>query len=104
MIQRLLVAALASSAVLALPALAQGTDPNLGRNLAAACASCHGTNGVSVQGMPNLAGQQRVYLVQQMQDFKTGKRPATVMHQLAKGYTNEQIEALAAYFSAKKAR
>jgi len=104
MIHRLLVAALASSAVLALPALAQGSDPNLGRNLAAACANCHGTNGVSVQGMPNLAGQQRSYLMQQMQDFKTGKRPATIMHQLAKGYTDEQIDALAVYFSAQKAR
>ena len=54
--------------------------------------------------MPNLAGQQRAYLVQQMQDFKTGKRPATIMHQIAKGYSDEQIDALAAYFSAQKAR
>jgi len=54
--------------------------------------------------MPNLAGQQRAYLAQQMQDFKTGKRPATIMHQLAKGYTDEQIDALAAYFFAQKAR
>src|SRR6266513_444381 len=100
----LLVAALASCAVLAAPALAQGTDTNLGRNLAAACANCHGTNGVSQQGMANLAGQQRAYLVQQMQDFRAGKRPATVMHQLAKGYSDEQIDALAAYFSAQKAR
>ena len=104
MIRNVLAAALASGAVLALPALAQGTDPNLGRNLAAACANCHGTNGASLQGMPGLAGQQRSYLVQQMQDFKAGKRPATIMHQLAKGYTDEQIEALAAYFSTQKAR
>jgi len=104
MIRNVLAATLASGAVFALSVLAQGTDPKLGRNLAAACANCHGTNGVSQQGMPNLAGQQRAYLVQQMQDFKTGKRPATIMHQLAKGYSDEQIEALAAYFSAQKAR
>ena len=104
MIRPLLVAALALGAALTLPALAQGTDPNLGRNLAAACANCHGTNGVSLQGMPSLASQQRAYLVQQMQDFKAGKRPATIMHQLAKGYTDEQIEALSAYFSAQKPR
>ena len=104
MIRYVLAATLTSGAVFALSALAQGVDPNLGRNLAAACANCHGTNGVSLQGMPNLAGQQRAYLVQQMQDFKTGKRPATIMHQLAKGYTDEQIDALAAYFSAQKAR
>jgi cytochrome c553 len=105
MIRALLFAALVSgAAVLAPPASAQGADPSLGRNLAAACANCHGTNGVSQQGMPNLAGQQRTYLAQQMQDFKTGKRPATIMHQLAKGYTDEQIDSLAAYFSAQKAR
>jgi sulfide dehydrogenase cytochrome subunit len=104
MIRKLLVAAFLPGAALALPALAQGVDPNLGRNLAAACANCHGTGGVAQQGMPNLAGQQRTNLVQQMQDFKTGKRPATIMHQIAKGYTDEQIEALAGHFSAQKAR
>ena len=104
MIRNVLAAALASGAALALPALAQGTDPNLGRNLAAACATCHGTNGASRQGMPNLAGQQRSYLVQQMQDFRAGKRPATIMHQIARGYTDEQIDALAAYFSEQRAR
>ena len=105
MVRALLLATLVSAAVVfALPASAQGTDPNLARNLAAACANCHGTNGVSQQGMPNLAGRQRADLVQQMQDFKAGKRPATIMHQLAKGYTDEQIDALAAYFSAQKAR
>ena len=104
MIRNVLAATLASGAAFALSALAQGADPSLVRNLAAACANCHGTNGMSVQGMPNLAGQQRAYLVQQMQDFRTGKRPATIMHQIAKGYTDEQIEALAAYFSAQKSR
>jgi cytochrome c553 len=37
-----------------------------------------------------------------MKAFKDGTRPATVMHQLAKGYTDQQIEQLAAYFAAKK--
>ncbi len=54
--------------------------------------------------MPSLAARERSYLVQQMQDFKTGKRPATVMHQIARGYTDGQIEAIAAYFSAQKPR
>jgi cytochrome c553 len=104
MIRTLFAAAFVSGAALAPGALAQGADPNLGRNLAAACANCHGTNGVSQQGMPNLSGQQRAYLVQQMQDFRAGKRPATIMHQIAKGYTDEQIDALAAYFSEQRAR
>jgi cytochrome subunit of sulfide dehydrogenase len=83
-------------------ALAQGGHS--ARDLAAACASCHGTGGASVQGMPYLAGQSRAYIVERMHEFKSGKRPSTVMHQIARGYTDEQIEALAAYFSAQKAR
>ena len=104
MIRTLLLAALASGAAFASPASAQNTDPNLGRNLAAACANCHGTNGLSQQGMPNLAGQQRTYFIQQMQDFRAGRRAATIMHQIAKGYSDEQIDALAAYFSAQKGK
>jgi len=35
-----------------------------------------------------------------MMDFKTGKKPATLMHQMSKGYTDEQLEQLAAHFAA----
>ncbi len=74
------------------------------RSLAATCANCHGTEGAAVQGeaMARLAGLQKDYIVAQMLAFKEGKRPATVMHQISKGYSNEQIEALAGYFAAKK--
>ena len=74
------------------------------RSLAATCANCHGTDGKALQGdaMTPLAGMPTAYIVSQMQDFKEGKRPATIMHQLAKGYSNEQIEAIAAYFASKK--
>lgn len=74
------------------------------RSLAATCANCHGTDGKAVQGtaMTQLAGLPRDYIVAQMQAFRDGKRPATVMHQLAKGYSNEQIDALATYFAGKK--
>ncbi|HUL92503.1 MAG TPA: cytochrome c [Burkholderiales bacterium] len=99
MVRLPLALVLVSSAALAAEAPAQRIDPNLGRNLAAACANCHGTNGVSQPGMPRLAGQPRAYLEQQMQEFKAGKRPATVMHQIAKGYSDEQIGALAAYLA-----
>lgn len=85
-------------------AFGQPADPNLGRNLAAACAICHGTNGVNSGGLPNLAGQHKDYMVQQLRGFRDGKRPATIMHQIAKGYTEPQIEALAAFFAAQKAK
>ena len=47
-------------------------------------------------------GQNKSYLLQQMKDFKAGKRPATIMHQHAKGYTDEQLELIAAYFASVK--
>lgn len=71
--------------------------------MAATCANCHGTFGKSIQGgaLPSLAGMQSEYIVEQMQAFKTGTRKATIMHQLAKGYTEQQIKDLAAYFAAQ---
>lgn len=83
---------------------AQQAAPDFGRNLAASCAICHGTNGLNAAGQPDLAGKPRDYLVQQLRDFRDGKRPATVIHQIAKGYTEPQIASLAAYFAAQRGR
>ncbi len=83
------------------PALAQ-EDPHLGRNLAATCANCHGTGGASVGGNEPLAGKPKAELMQKLQDFKAGRKPATVMHQLAKGYSDAQLEAIAAWFAAQR--
>ncbi len=92
----------ALTAGLALPAA--GQDANYARSLAATCFTCHGTDGRSVEGIPpSLAGANKAYLLQQMKDFKTGKRPSTVMEQQAKGYTDEQLELIAGYFASKKA-
>lgn len=74
------------------------------KSLAATCANCHGTAGQAVAGSANvsLAGLDKDYLAAQMKAFKSGARPATVMHQLAKGYSDAQIDTMAAYFSALK--
>lgn len=73
------------------------------RSLAAGCASCHGTGGRAVDGaaVPGLAGLPGAYLAEQMKAFKSGARAATVMHQIAKGYSDAQIDQLAAYFAAQ---
>lgn len=71
------------------------------RNLAASCAACHGTNGNSVGGTAVLAGMDRALFIKQLKDFKSGARPATVMHQHARGYTDEEIEKLADFFSSQ---
>ena len=74
------------------------------QSLAATCAACHGTQGRAVDGasVPGLAGQPALYMVEQMKAFKSGARQATVMHQIAKGYSDAQVEQLAAYFAAQK--
>jgi len=82
----------------------QSADPNLGRSLAATCANCHGTNGVSAGEVESLAGKPKDELVRKMREFKQGTKPATVMTQLAKGYTDEQIEVVAGWFAAQKAK
>ena len=76
------------------------TDPQA-RNWAAACANCHGTNGRALPdaGMPALAGLDEDWRGQQMKDFKQGKRPATIMHQLSKGYDDDQIRRIARWLS-----
>lgn len=80
--------------------LASAADANYARSLAATCFTCHGTDGRSVNGVPpSLAGQNRDYLLKQLQEFKSGKRPATIMHQHAKGYTDEQLAMIAGYFA-----
>lgn len=92
--------ALALAALAAAPALAQ--DVNLARNLAATCANCHGTNGNARGDMKPLAGVQADKIIAMMNDFKSGAMPATIMHQIAKGYTDEQIRLVAGYFAAQQ--
>jgi sulfide dehydrogenase cytochrome subunit len=84
------------------PLLAQQPDALQLRSLAASCANCHGTAGVAQEGMDSLAGGNREDLQRKLLDFKAGRKPATVMHQLAKGYTDEQLTALALHFSQQK--
>jgi cytochrome subunit of sulfide dehydrogenase len=80
--------------------MAQATvSKHLGRNLAAQCANCHGTNGKSADVVPSLAGQSAEDLVKKMQNYRDGKMPGTIMHQLAKGYSDEQVALIADYLS-----
>jgi cytochrome c553 len=103
-VQRFVPAAVAVVLATVNATLATGANPvsTTSRDLAANCANCHGTDGRSRGVIPSLAGQDKGTLVQQFKDFRDGKRPSTVMQQLAKGYTDAQIEAVAAYFAAQK--
>jgi cytochrome c553 len=72
--------------------------------MAANCAICHGPMGRPAPGstVVRLAGRQAESIVDAMKAFKDGKREATVMHQIAKGFSDAEIAALAAYFAAQR--
>jgi len=91
---------LIAAALAAAPLAAVAQDTPAARSLAATCAACHGTDGRSVTNdVAGLAGLPREHIVSQMRAFRDGTRPATVMHQIAKGYSDQQIELMADYFS-----
>lgn len=95
--------ALAVAALAAAPAHAQTTLQ--ARSLAATCANCHGTDGHSVNGaIKPLAGMQADRMLALLADFRSGALPATVMHQITKGYTEDQLRQIAGYFAAQKPR
>jgi cytochrome subunit of sulfide dehydrogenase len=97
---RPVVFAACAAGLLALAPASRAQD-TVARSLAATCANCHGTNGVSRGEVVSLAGMPVADLTKAFADFRTGSRPATIMHQIAKGYTDEQVRLIAAWFAAQ---
>lgn len=100
-LRRLIAAATtAAAAASSLPALAQDAQTLQAAGLAATCANCHGTQGKGVgNALPPLAGMNKDAMLEQLKAFRSGTRPATIMHQLTKGYSDAQLEQIATYFS-----
>jgi sulfide dehydrogenase cytochrome subunit len=100
------LAPMAALALLApLSVLAQAPDATLAaRNLAATCANCHGTNGQAQGAMQPLAGMPAERMLAMMNAYRNGSAAATVMHQLAKGYSDDQLRLIANHFAAQKPR
>jgi sulfide dehydrogenase cytochrome subunit len=70
--------------------------------LANTCAGCHGTNGASAgEYMPTIAGMDSGYLYAVMSDYKSGARPSTIMGRIMKGYTEQEIHAIAGFYAAQ---
>ncbi len=65
------------------------------------CAGCHGTRGQSADPMPIIAGQPEQYLAETMKNYRSGHRPATIMGRLARGYSDEEIDAMASFFASQ---
>ena len=75
-------------------------DAVVGRTKAQVCAVCHGPLGVSVQpDTPHLAGQPAIYLSAQLKAYRSGDRKHEVMSLMAKPLSDDDIAALATWFS-----
>ena len=72
---------------------------------AAACAVCHGPQGLSMQpNVPHLAGQPEIYLAEQLRNYRSGKRAHEVMAVIAKPLTDQDIENLAQWYASLQIR
>ncbi|MGD2075648.1 MAG: c-type cytochrome [Gammaproteobacteria bacterium] len=79
--------------------------PRSGNMLANTCAGCHGTYGHSAgELMPSIGGMDKRYITKAMMDFRSGARPSTIMERIAKGYSEQEIAAIASFFSQKEWR
>ena len=102
-IRRIVMLVLAAAAPWSSAGAQDGKAPLQLRSLAATCAQCHGTDGRPPADsiVPGLAGLPEAYTIERMLQFKAGTRPASLMPQIAKGYSDTQIRQLAAYFAAQ---
>ena len=79
---------------------AQARDPVAGKAKAGICATCHGQLGISqLPNAPNLAGQPAIYTIEQLKNYRSGKRANEVMSVIAKPLTDQEIDDLAAWYA-----
>ncbi len=84
---------------------ANAGDLEEGRKKSTPCAACHGAVGISPNpSWPNLAGQQKDYLIKQMKGFRDGKRSDPWMSPMAKPLSDEDMEDLAVFFNSLPVR
>jgi cytochrome c553 len=78
----------------------QAQNASTGKDKAGMCATCHGPTGLSqLPNAPHLAGQPAIYFIEQMKNYRSGKRPNEVMAVIAKPLTDQEIEDLAAWYA-----
>lgn len=77
-------------------------EPGRGFGLAVACFGCHGTDGVSRGAIPSLAGRSERLLLLALGEYKSGASSGTVMNRIARGYSDEELALLAAWFAGRR--
>jgi cytochrome c553 len=85
------------------PAIAETAESRTGRIASEICAGCHGADGNSqVSTFPKLAGQQEVYLLRELKDYKSGKRVSEIMAPFMASLTDDDLPHLAAFYAKQK--
>jgi cytochrome c553 len=79
--------------------MAASAEPPAG---AASCSGCHPASAKVTSPVPRLAGLDRAAIIKAMQDFRSGTRPGTVMDRIAKGFTDSEIQAIAAWYATQR--
>jgi cytochrome subunit of sulfide dehydrogenase len=97
----LMRAGLAALLVMVAGAAHAQAGPN-GLALSLNCSTCHGLDGKGATAVTPLKGMPASVIVQSMKQFKAGERPATIMNRIAKGFSDEEIQALADYLASQK--
>jgi cytochrome c553 len=92
---RLLVAAIGVASI----AATASAEPPAG---AVSCSGCHATSARVTTPVPRLLGVDQAAIVKAMQEFRSGQRPGTVMDRIAKGFTDDEIRAIAAWYAGQK--
>lgn len=95
--RRVLAAAIGLGSIAA--AVVASAEPPAG---AAACSGCHPVTTRVTSPVPRLAGLDQAAIVKAMQDFRSGQRAGTVMDRIAKGFTDAEIQAIAAWYAAQR--
>jgi cytochrome subunit of sulfide dehydrogenase len=92
-------AAAAIGSLVIVAAAVASAEPPAG---AASCSGCHPASSRITSPVPRLVGLDRAAIVRAMQDFRSGQRAATVMDRLAKGFTDDEIQAIAAWYATQR--
>jgi cytochrome subunit of sulfide dehydrogenase len=89
--------ALAAVAMLCATALAADAPPG-----ATSCSGCHSPTAAEDSTPPRLIGRDPAKVVAALQEFRSGQRKGTIMDRIVKGFTPEEIQAIAAWYGAQK--
>jgi len=80
-------------------AVAASAEPPAG---AVSCSGCHPASTRVTSPVPRLIGREQAAIVRAMQEFRSGQRAGTVMDRIAKGFTDDEIQAIAAWYATQQ--